>query len=102
MSFFNTIRLEGVALKEAQRATETQDERILRFFREFSRNAWTPWEVQRLVYSGSQTPITSIRRSINTLTEDGKLIKTGEKRQGPYGKPSYAWRLKPQGQMSLF
>ena len=102
MTFFNTVNLEGDELEEAEQATETQEERVLGFFQIYRQRSWTPWEVHRLLYSGANVPITSVRRAIKNLTDEGKLVKTDEKRQGPYGKPSYTWKIKPEGQLRLF
>ena len=96
MSFYNTISLKGDELKEAEEKAETQEDKVLDFFQRHSRWHYTPWEVRRLVFAGSNVPITSVRRAINNLTDAGKLEKTDEKRVGPYGKPSYAWALKKE------
>ena len=51
-------------------------------------------------------PITSIRRAMTNLTDDGKIIKTQETVKGIYGKREHLWALprKPEvfDQANLF
>ena len=54
----------------------------------------TPFDVETALYSNTMVPITSIRRAITNLTNDEKLVKTDNQKTGPYGKPSYCWKLK--------
>lgn len=94
--FYNTIKLNAVELAKATATAETQDERVLLLVKAFN-NPPTPSEVWReyLKYYPKSTPITSIRRSLSTLTKDGKLEKLDEMRDGEYGKPEHTWRIPP-------
>ena len=93
MAFYNTTGEKGIVLDKAHKDAKKQDERILAFFKKHGRlRLFTPWDVQ--VHLGEDTLITSIRRSINTLTKQGHLVKTHLKVKGPYGRPSYCWKLK--------
>lgn len=51
-------------------------------------------------------PITSIRRAMTNLTDDGKIVKTQKTVKGVYGKNEHLWALpeKPEvfDQSSLF
>jgi hypothetical protein len=38
-------------------------------------------------------PLTSVRRAITDLTNEGKLIKTKYRVMGNYGKKVYTWRV---------
>lgn len=38
-------------------------------------------------------PITSIRRAITNLTNDGELVKHDRMRMGDYGKDNHTWSL---------
>lgn len=55
----------------------------------------TPPELHR-VYESIYTnvPITSIRRAMTKLTDEGILTMTGEKRMGDYNKTNFVWSLK--------
>lgn len=94
MSFYNTTNETGERLADYQHKAETQDEAILRVFRYADKvhpKGLTPSEAHEL--AGLKSPITSIRRAITNLTKDGKLQKTDDKREGPFGRPEYVWRL---------
>jgi len=65
-----------------------QDAAILRFF-EVTKRRWSPWQVYHKF--GDRWPITSVRRSINTLTAEGKLNKLGDTRKGRYGRKEHFW-----------
>ena len=90
--YHNTLAHEGDELRSYQNAAMTQDDRVLQEFillrYECGR---TPSEVNR--YALPNAPLTSVRRSMNTLTRQGKLVKTDETRMGPYGRPETVWRL---------
>ena len=40
-----------------------------------------------------RAPITSIRRAITDLTNEGKLVKTNSLKKGNYGKKCHCWKL---------
>ena len=92
--YFNTTNLKGEDLKRAYRTANDQEQKIIAVFKRlvFPNYPLTPYEV--LEQSGLNAPITSIRRAMTDLTKEGILEKTTEHRMGPYGKPSYCWRLK--------
>ena len=46
-------------------------------------------------------PLTSIRRSISTLTDAGKLTKTSELRKGKYDKKEHVWKFKSQTRQDI-
>ena len=95
MTYHNTLAHEGEQLRQYEAKAMTQDERILKWFRlddaAWSNGGLTPSYVHENFFS--EAPLTSVRRSINTLTKQGKLIKTDEQRVGPYGRPETVWRL---------
>ena len=87
--FFNTIRLRSWELEKAHEQTGKQDDLILKFFHEH-RDMLTPCETWEHF---QQYPLTSVRRSITTLTKKGFLLKTPFKRKGLYGKKNYCWTV---------
>ena len=107
MSYYNTTRQVGSALETEQSNAMGMDERIhLIFIMHFeqvndhmSRDNYlfTPHRIHEILTSaGYNYPITSVRRSINTLTKRGVLKKTDVMKTGGYGKPNHCWRLSPK------
>ena len=99
MSYYNTLSETGEDLKSSQVKAETQKHEILALFEYHSGALYTPFEVQCRMNEIS--PITSIRRAMSNLTDEGKLEKTSIKKKGDYGKDNYTWRLKKEGQIAL-
>ncbi len=91
--YFNTTYLRGVLLNEYQSRAETQDDRILEWFRQNPMISATPEDVQRIVLE-SRPPLTSARRALSNLTKAGHLEKLPEQRPGSYGRPISFWRLR--------
>lgn len=91
--YFNTTELSGEELKEKKIKAGTQSDKILKYFRKI-KLPMTPSDVHMNLFDES-TPITSIRRSISTLTnKHGLLSKTNDQKIGPYGSNEYFWELK--------
>lgn len=90
--FFVTTPLTGDERAKAIEGARSMDVNILKFFRQRRGEGFTPFEVWNdaglLAY-----PITSVRRSINTLTKAGLLVKTDECREGEYRALNHIWRL---------
>ena len=91
-SFHNTINLNGSSLDRAEDKAKTQEERVLAFFCGVGDREYTPDEVLMFVFNDS-IPITSVRRAMTNLANDGYLKKTEIMRPGQYGKRTHAWRL---------
>ena len=90
--FYNTTHLRGDELKKRKISADGQCRAILDFFKGNPQGLFTPFEVQ--TYTGMEkTPITSIRRALNTLTSEGLIIKTEIMRPGEYGMPNHTWKL---------
>ena len=108
MSYHNTLAHEQPLLGEYQQKAMSQDEIILEFIRKYDNypedciyfSGYTPSDIQSLALH--EAPLTSVRRSMNTLTKQGKLIKTDETHMGPYGRPETIWRLAGPVQKDLF
>ena len=88
--YFNTTNLSGQMLLDFENKADNQEERILAIFK--ASNLLTPSQVWN-AYGNKQTPITSIRRGITNLSNDGKLIKTTNKKIGMYGRPESVYQL---------
>lgn len=104
MSYYNTTHKAGDDERRYRRKAAQQDEQIHAFFRQHPGKEFTPFEVLDAVFANGPTPITSVRRAMNTLTSAGVLTKTSNKRPGPFGKPNYTWKLTAvkKSQTSLF
>jgi Fe2+ or Zn2+ uptake regulation protein len=90
--FYNTTHMSESELQIRRVAASRQNTLILRFFQDNPQGYFTPFEVQK--YSTlNNTPITSIRRAINTLTDAGLLIKTDRMKEGEYGAQNHTWKL---------
>ena len=89
--FYNTTHETNPELKQYRESAETQDQAVLKIFEDNQYTAFTPSEVHRTF--GPTVPITSIRRALTNLTQAGKLVKTNAKRQGPYGRYEYCWKI---------
>lgn len=97
MTYFDTTQLPAEALERARASARYQDEMVMQMFRHAKRpmspsQVWA-WGFQH----GMEWPLTSARRSICTLTDDGLLEKTEAKRRGFYGKPEFFWQLPAEG-----
>jgi hypothetical protein len=90
-NYYNTTGLSGSVLVEYGNKVLAQDETIERFFRARPGQSFTPCDVWGCVATG--TPLTSVRRSMNTLTKRGVLVKTEAKKIGLYKHPNHLWTL---------
>lgn len=102
MTYFNTTQLKHYELLSAKVSAKCQDEKILEFFKNNPGKHFSPDDILDAVFT-SDVPITSARRSINTLTKGLFLEKTNIMVMGRYGKPCHTWKLKTSNnQPTLF
>jgi hypothetical protein len=88
--FFNTIKESGKDLATSKEKARTQNQILLDrlpFNQEFS--AWTIFNQNML---GVHTPITSIRRALNTLEKESKIERVGS-RIGNLDKKEFTYKL---------
>jgi len=98
MTYYNTTN-ETTGLMLSHQKAKSQDDAIYQYFVSTGK-ALSPSMV--LNQLGLNCPITSVRRAINTLTKDGKIVKTKETVIGMYGKRETLWILRgPDQQLSL-
>lgn len=99
--YFNTTGEEGESLKDNLIVALTQNNIIHEMFCRYK--TLSPSQCM-LKYAGFCTnvlgekfrptpPITSIRRGITTLTDEGLLVKTEKKVTGIYGRPEMVWEI---------
>ena len=92
MPYFNTTNEEGQVLINFRSKAVKQDEQVMNIFYMVN-GALSPSEVHHYGVDklGWRCPLTSIRRSFNTLTKQGKLEKTNRKIEGLYGRMEHLW-----------
>jgi hypothetical protein len=91
-NYYNTNRLTGSALLEAIHAAKSQQEKILLWFQAMPGRRMAPHQIRATLFS-EQTPLTSIRRAMTNLEQDGFLTKTKFMIDGDFGKPVHTWEL---------
>lgn len=84
MSYHNTLPLKGKELEQATKKARTQDEIIRNIINKY-KGSFSPKQVYK-DYPIMNTPITSIRRALNTLKKDGFIKETGEVVEGLFGR----------------
>ena len=89
--YYNTTREKGSRLKSSHTRTRTQEEKIYSFFLTFGEPLSPSMILDKMSFQG---PITSVRRALTNLTNEGKLTKLDELVMGSYGKKEHLWRLR--------
>lgn len=97
--YHNTTEATGNELKAYRRKAHTQDQKLLDWFTAYEQEA-TPSKLWGLVFNKA-VPLTSVRRALTNLTNDGHLEKTDMQKSGIYGRPEGVWRL-ARGQREMF
>lgn len=96
-AYYQTTPLTKDQLTEAFHRAGAQDDLVLACYRtgvSIGKPLLTPSQVHTAgVKCGSKWLLTSVRRSIATLTLAEVLVKTDVHRMGPHGRPEYCWRL---------
>ena len=75
MTYYNTNNESTENKKVSEKKTMKQDDIILSLFKETK--TFTPSKIWQQF--PTKAPLTSVRRSINTLKSNGKIIETGNK-----------------------
>jgi hypothetical protein len=88
MAYYNTTNESNVT--EYLKISQKQDDIVLRTIEQFK--TFTCSEIYKK-YPIMNTPITSIRRSVNTLKKKGVIVETGNKRKGLYGRNELEYKL---------
>lgn len=96
--YYNTNLLDEPELKVANLQTEKQEEIVRKLF--FRYKKMTASQIFR-IFPIKNAPITSIRRTLTDLKNEGFLIKTDERIPGIYGSPERYYILKA-GQLSIW
>ncbi|MDA1120889.1 MAG: hypothetical protein O2887_10445 [Bacteroidetes bacterium] len=98
MTYFNTTNQTNPRLQELRDRTRTQNQAVLYLYKDALINGMTKMsasEVYRLYISTfKNVPLTSIRRAITTLKNNGELKLTTSRTMGLYGEKEYQYQLK--------
>ncbi len=92
--YYNTLNLTDPALSKKRRKADGQDVIIASVFLRCRKSFLTPFQVKEKSNLPKRTPITSIRRSLTTLTKDGLLVKMDRMKEGRFGSLNHCWKLK--------
>lgn len=92
--FHNTVQATGETLDKYRTDAQKQEDRVLAIM-QANPAWWTPFAVQEMYGRLYRfVPITSIRRAMTDLTNEGKLEKSDTPNAaGQYGKPNHSWRV---------
>jgi predicted HTH transcriptional regulator len=88
MSYFNTTNESGKQLEIFEQTAKNQEEQILELMKLYKK--LSPSDVNKYF---TNYPLTSVRRALTNLSNQGKLIKTNEKKLGIYGREEYIWSV---------
>jgi hypothetical protein len=91
--YYNTTKEKGEILKNAVSKAQKQDDIILEFFKECKDKQFTASEIWINCFDTVSVPITSIRRSLNTLYKYDEIDNTGLKKKGIYGRNEIIWKI---------
>jgi len=100
--YFDTTNLKEYALQVAIKSARNQNALIYSLFQYAYEDKkkgvgfiWlTPSEIHgKLIWLGHRYPITSVRRSLTVLTDNGYLEKTSMQKTGEWGRPEHYWGL---------
>jgi hypothetical protein len=86
MSYFNTTNESGKQLEIFNESANNQEEQILNLMKLYKK--LSPSDVNKYF---TNYPLTSVRRALTNLSNQGKLIKTDEKKVGIYGRYEFIW-----------
>ncbi len=90
MSFYNTNKENVEQSADSSRKAKRQEIVIYDLFLLFD-EPLSPSMVYKAV--NEKWPITSIRRAMTNLTDNGMIVKTQETVKGVYGKNEHLWSL---------
>ena len=101
MSYYNTTEETGSELAESHAKAKTQEKKILLCFHDKG-NPLSASVICDILNDAN--PLTSIRRALTDMTNQGDLEKTDKKVMGRYGKREHQWQLRTDknNQFNLF
>ncbi len=88
--YYNTTKQIGARLAEYQEKAACQEAMICDHFMHHG-GEWSPSEIHRAVLPFA--PLTSVRRAMTSMSNAGVLSKTGNQKEGPFGRPEGTWKM---------
>jgi Fe2+ or Zn2+ uptake regulation protein len=92
-NFHNTTAVTGEQYARQEQRARNQNELILELFKRQPSRLLTPRDVWRQL--GCSIELTSVRRAINYLTRENKIVKTKFKQNESAGAVNFCWYFKP-------
>ena len=94
-TYFNTTNETEAKVIEYRKINNGQDKKVLTIIRELNKpfSASQIWKLYIHKHVSDKTPITSSRRSINTLKNAGFIEETGKRVQGIYGRNEKQYKI---------
>ena len=93
-TYFNTTKETDNQVDLFSKINDGQDHRVLEIVKEMQVfSASKVWQKYIRVYFKQATPITSIRRSINTLKKCGYVSETGNRVKGLYSRNELEYKI---------
>lgn len=89
MTFFNTTQETAEQVKMFSESNKNQNEIVLKIANRL--HTFSASKIYKR-YPTANTPLTSIRRAINTLFKEGKIDVTGNKVIGMYGRQELEYK----------
>lgn len=100
--FYNTNNETAATLQDSRSKGKRQETAVLGYYLQHPHEFVSPSQLFR-AFEHKHWPITSIRRAVTDLTNEGLLVKTPKTVTGIYGKKEHCWKLNPAYfQESLF
>lgn len=93
--YHNTNAEHGEALRSSRERAAQQQGRVLAVFLAHPHTHFSPCDI---FLRCPGILLTSVRRAITNLTEEGLLEKTDRMKLGVYGSQVHTWRLAPRGE----
>jgi len=90
--YFNTTNIDGNELFKAVESAGNQNNKVLAIFKALDRPI-SPTQLEELYleFTGNPIPRSSVARVLNTLTNQGELIKTNKHRLSKFKRREYLW-----------
>ena len=92
MTFYNTTQETPQLALEFTSKANNQTEAILDYFKKYPTQLMSAGDLEYNQVLADRTPLTSYRRSINTLVRDGKIEQVGSKKS-LYDRKEFTYKL---------
>jgi len=89
----NTTNLQSEQLNMLIESAKKQNEEVLDISKSLKVFTASSIHEYMLLKNSIKPPLTSVRRALNTLEKDHKVIKTGQRRKGIYGREENIYTL---------